>query len=178
MARAWPDTFVEEANLRVQILTIRRALGGPADAYVANVAPTARPRSASTPKLPVSTSTPNLSASSSMTWLERINFYRAALGLDPIRSNPDLSAAAAAHARYLLLNFGEDLRSAKPMSGDAYEEKPGNRGYSASGAAAARNLQLAWGCSSYDTAQQIDRWIEAQQPHLQAGLAVRSSSRL
>jgi DNA-binding winged helix-turn-helix (wHTH) protein len=36
MARAWPDTFVEEANLRVQISTIRRALGGPADAYVAN----------------------------------------------------------------------------------------------------------------------------------------------
>ena len=95
-----------------------------------------------------------------MTWLQRINFYRAALGLDPIRNNPDLSAAAAAHARYLLLNFGEDLRSAKPMSGDAYEEKPGNRGYSASGAAAARNLQLAWGCSSYEAAQQIDRWIE------------------
>jgi uncharacterized protein YkwD len=135
------------------------SMPGPA-AYVANVAPTAKPVAASTRKLPVSAPTPNLSASSSMTWLERINFYRAALGLDPIRNNPDLSAAAAAHARYLLLNFGEDLRSAKPMSGDAYEEKPGNRGYSASGAAAARNLQLAWGCSSYETEQQIDRWIE------------------
>jgi uncharacterized protein YkwD len=132
---------------------------GPA-AYVANVAPTASPLAPSTPKLPASAPTPNLSASSSMTWLERINFYRGALGLDPIRNNPDLSAAAAAHARYLLLNFGEDLRSAKPMSGDAYEEKPGNRGYSASGAAAARNLQLAWGCSSYDIGKQIDRWIE------------------
>jgi uncharacterized protein YkwD len=135
------------------------SMPGPA-AYVANVAPTARPMAVSTPKLPVSAPTSNLPASSSMTWLERINFYRAALGLDPIRNNPDLSAAAAAHARYLLLNFGEDLRSAKPMSGDAYEEKPGNRGYSASGAAAARNLQFAWGCSSYEVAQQIDRWIE------------------
>src|SRR6202167_5144823 len=135
------------------------SMPGPA-AYVANVAPTPKPLAASTPKLPVSAPTPNLSASSSMTWLERINFYRAALGLDPIRNNSDLSAAAAAHARYLLLNFGEDLRSAKPISGDAYEEKPGNRGYSASGAAAARNLELAMGCSSNEAAQQIDRWLE------------------
>jgi uncharacterized protein YkwD len=155
-----PITVAANAPTRLVARTAQATnMPGPA-AYVANVAPTARPRAASTRKLPVSAPSPNLSASSSMTWLERINFYRAALGLDPIRNNPDLSAAAAAHARYLLLNFGEDLRSAKPMSGDAYEEKPGNRGYSASGAAAARNLQLAWGCSSYETAQQIDRWIE------------------
>jgi predicted ATPase/DNA-binding winged helix-turn-helix (wHTH) protein len=38
MSRAWPDTHVEEANLRVQISAIRRALGGGGadDAYVAN----------------------------------------------------------------------------------------------------------------------------------------------
>jgi uncharacterized protein YkwD len=95
-----------------------------------------------------------------MPWLERINFYRAALGLDPISGNPELSAGAAAHARYLLLNFGEDIRSARPMGADAYEEKPGRRGYSASGAHAAQNLQLAWGCSSYEMEQQIDHWIE------------------
>ncbi len=89
-----------------------------------------------------------------------MNFYRAGLGLDPIRDNPQLSAGAAAHARYLLINFGEDMRSAKPMSGDAYEETPGKSGYTTIGAAAARNLQLAWGCSSYDVTQQIDRWIE------------------
>jgi len=71
-----------------------------------------------------------------------------------------LSAGAAAHARYLLLNFGEDIRNAKPMSAQAYEEKPGKSGYSANGAAMARNLQLAWGCSSYDAGQQIDHWIE------------------
>ena len=93
-------------------------------------------------------------------WLERMNFYRAGLGLDPISENPQLSAGAAAHARYLLINFGEDMRSAKPMSGDAYAEKPGKAGYTTVGAAAARNLQLAWGCSPYDVTQQIDRWIE------------------
>ena len=36
MARAWPDTNVEDANLRVQIAAIRRALGGKAGAaYIA-----------------------------------------------------------------------------------------------------------------------------------------------
>lgn len=80
--------------------------------------------------------------------------------LDPIRENSRLSAGATAHARYLLLNFGEDIRSANPMSAEAYEEKPGKSGYSANGASAARNLQLAWGCNSYDAGQQIDHWIE------------------
>ncbi len=135
------------------------SMPGPA-AYVANVAPTAKPLAASTPKVPVSAPTSNLSAPSSMTWLERINFYRAGLGLDAIRDDPTLSAGAAAHARYLLLNFGEDIRSAKPMSAEAYEEKPGKSGYTAKGAAAASNLQLAWGCSTYDAGQQIDHWIE------------------
>lgn len=104
--------------------------------------------------------TPNLPASSPATGLERINFYRWGAGLGPIRENPQLSAGAAAHARYLLLNFGEDIRSAKPMSAEAYEERPGKSGYSGNGATAARSLQLAWGCSSYDAGQQIDHWIE------------------
>ena len=46
------------------------------------------------------------------------------------------------------------------MSADAYEEKPGKSGYTAKGAAGRENLQLAWGCSTYDAAQQIDHWIE------------------
>jgi predicted ATPase/DNA-binding winged helix-turn-helix (wHTH) protein len=36
MSRIWPDTHVEEANLRVQVAALRRALGGDGDAYVAN----------------------------------------------------------------------------------------------------------------------------------------------
>jgi len=135
------------------------SMPGPA-AYVANVAPTAHPLAASTPKTPVSAPASNPSASSSMTWLERINFYRAGLGLDAIRDDPTLSAGAAAHAHYLMLNFADDIRNSRPMSGDAYEEKSGKSGYSADGAKAAPNLQLAWGCSSYDPAQQIDYWIE------------------
>ncbi|MGB9382008.1 FHA domain-containing protein [Candidatus Binatus sp.] len=164
---AAPATVAANAPTRVAAPSAQAtSIPGPA-AYVANVAPTAHPRAARTPRLPVSapkmpasSPTTNVSASSSMSWLERLNFYRAGLGLDPVSDNPKLSAGAAAHARYLLLNFGDDIRNAKPMSADAYEEKPDKSGYSASGAAAASNLQIAWGCSSFAAGQQIDYWIE------------------
>jgi pSer/pThr/pTyr-binding forkhead associated (FHA) protein len=133
------------------------SIPGPA-AYAGNVASTAQPPP-STSKPPASPPASSLSASSSpMTWLERINFFRSGAGLDPIRDNPQLSAAAAAHANYLLVNFAEDIRSAKPMSGSAYEESAGKTGYTESGAREAANLQLEWGCSTYDAAQQIDHW--------------------
>jgi len=112
------------------------------------------------PSSPEPPRTSRVAALPSPPWLKRINFYRDGLGLEPISDSTQLSAGAAAHARYLLLNFGEDMRYAKPMSGDAYGEERGKRGYSTIGAAAAPSLQLAWGCSSYDATQQIDRWIE------------------
>ncbi len=127
----------------------------PAD-YAAAVSPTPLPLAAASPKIAPS----SVSESSSSTWLGRINFFRAGVGLDPIRENADLSSTAAAHARYLLLNFAEDIRSAKPMSAAAYQESPGKSGYAAKGALAASNLQLAWGCTSYDAGEQIDHWIE------------------
>jgi pSer/pThr/pTyr-binding forkhead associated (FHA) protein len=134
------------------------SIPGPA-AYAANVAPTAQPLAAASPQPPASPPASSLSASSPMTWLERINFFRAGAGLDPIRDNAQLSAAAAAHSNYLLVNFAEDIRSAKPMSGSAYEESAGKPGYTESGAREAPNLQLEWGCSTYDAAEQIDHWI-------------------
>ena len=99
-------------------------------------------------------------SASRMTWLERINFYRGSNGLHPIRDNSRLSAAVNAHAHYLLQNFADDIRSAKPIPADAYDEKPGTTGYSVEGAGVAQNLQLAWGCNTYDATQQIDRWLE------------------
>jgi uncharacterized protein YkwD len=99
-------------------------------------------------------------SASPMTWLERINFYRGSNGLHPIRDNSRLSAAVNAHAHYLLQNFADDIRSAKPIPADAYDEKPGTTGYSVEGAGVAQNLQLAWGCNTYDATQQIDRWLE------------------
>lgn len=103
--------------------------------------------------------TPNLSGSAPTSWLARINFYRSGVGLAEIRENSKLSASVAAHARYLLLNFGEDIRATKPIGGAAYDEVPGKSGYTADGANAAPNVQLAWGCSSYDAPAQIDRWF-------------------
>ncbi len=73
-----------------------------------------------------------------MTWLERINFYRGSNGLRPIRDNSRLSAAVTAHARYLLLNFADDIRSAKPIPADAYDEKSAKSGYSVEGAGVAQ----------------------------------------
>ncbi len=99
-------------------------------------------------------------SASTMSWLERINFYRGSNGLPAIRDNSRLSAATAAHAHYLLLNFTDDIRSGKPIPPDAYKEKSGTSGYSVEGAGVAENLQLAWGCSTYVATQQIDRWLE------------------
>lgn len=101
------------------------------------------------------------SPTSPTSWLDRINFYRAGVGLAQIHDNPALSASVVAHARYLLANFAEDIRGTKPLTGAAYEEDAGKGGYTASGATAAQNVQLAWGCTPYDAASQIDHWISA-----------------
>jgi uncharacterized protein YkwD len=148
------------------------AVRAPAPAALPSLAATTMPPPAAHPSTiavaaaPVAASTaiaaaPAAAASASpMTWLERINFYRGSNGLRPIRDNTRLSAAVNAHAHYLLLNFSDDIRSAQPIPADAYDEKPGTSGYSVEGAGVAQNLQLAWGCNTYDATQQIDRWLE------------------
>jgi uncharacterized protein YkwD len=94
-----------------------------------------------------------------MSWLARINFYRSGLGLAEIHADSELSAVVEGHARYVLLNFGDDIRAANPLGPRAYEENPGKAGYSPSGAKAAPNVQLAWGCAPYEAEAQIDRWV-------------------
>jgi len=148
------------------------AAGAPAQTAAPSVhattmpSPVTRASTAAVVTAPTAASTTSAGASvaaasaSPMTWLERINFYRGSNGLRPIRDNSRLSAAVAAHAHYLLSNFGDDIRSAKSISADAYDEKPGMSGYSVAGARVAQNLQLAWGCSTYEASQQIDRWLE------------------
>jgi hypothetical protein len=105
------------------------------------------------------TTSSNLSSSAPASWLARINFYRSGVGLAEIHGNSEDSAGVKAHARYLMLNFGDDIRASKPLSPAAYEEDHSKNGYSEDGAIAAQNLRLAWGCSSYDAAAQIDRWL-------------------
>jgi hypothetical protein len=81
------------------------------------------------------------------------------VGLSEIQGNSEESASIEAHARYLMLNFADDIRASRPLSPAAYEEDQSKSGYSADGAIVAQNLRLAWGCSSFDAAAQIDRWI-------------------
>ncbi len=164
---AWMDSHARPKRVDEPVTKVASAPPRPAPSLVrasntpAAVASVAAVELApSKPKSPAAAPSSDSSTSSPMTWLQRINFYRGGLGLEPVRDDSELSAAAAAHARYLLLNFAEDIRSAKPMSAEAYEEKPGKSGYSANGARVAQNLQIAWGCSSYDAGQQIDHWIE------------------
>ena len=107
----------------------------------------------------VAAPTPNLSASSPTPWLDRINFYRSGLGLAEIHADSALSGAVESHARYIVLNFGDDIRAAQPMTPAAYDENPGKPGYTANGAHEAPNVQLAWGCAPYDAEAQVDRWI-------------------
>jgi hypothetical protein len=121
---------------------------------VANTPPLVHVADATAP-----TTTSNSSSSSPAPWLARINFYRSGVGLSEIHGNSDESASVEAHARYLMLNFADDIRSSRPLSPAAYEEDQSRSGYSADGATVAQNLRLAWGCSSYDATAQIDRWI-------------------
>jgi hypothetical protein len=70
-----------------------------------------------------------------------------------------VSAAAAAHSRYLLANFAGIISSGEALGDAGHEERPGNKDYSLAGAAAAPNSQLAWGCGAYNIGGQIDQWI-------------------
>jgi hypothetical protein len=132
------------------------------DAMVAAPARPAAPVAGALPRPPaihVADAASNLRSSSPAPWLARINFYRSGAGLAEISGNSEECAGVEAHARYLMLNFADEIRASRPLSPAAYEEDQSKSGYSDDGAVVAQNLRLAWGCSSYDAAAQIDRWI-------------------
>lgn len=98
-------------------------------------------------------------ASRQVTWLSRLNQYRAIAREGLLHEDLAVSAAAAAHSRYLLANFAGIISSGEALGDAGHEERPGNKDYSLAGAAAAPNSQLAWGCGAYDIGGQIDQWI-------------------
>lgn len=102
---------------------------------------------------------PSESASLAPPWLERINHYRSMAGLATLHENRQLSASVAAHAHYLLVNFGTDIRSGNALDASAHSEDPGKSGYTHIGWTAAQNSQLAWGSGSLDPESQMDSWI-------------------
>ncbi len=92
-------------------------------------------------------------------WLERLNYYRAMAGLPALKKDPKLSASVAAHAHYLMVNFGDKIRDGEPLGALGQEEDPSKTGYSAAGSKVAANAQIAWGCGIHDLSSQIDHWL-------------------
>jgi hypothetical protein len=90
-------------------------------------------------------------AASDLTWLDRVNFYRAMAALPPVDEDPVLSGAILQHARYLVLHdevrHSEDLR-------DAWATPEG--------AAAAAASNLAGSTNAFETdSWAVDAWMQA-----------------
>ena len=90
-------------------------------------------------------------AASDLTWLDRVNFYRAMASLPPVDEDPVLSGAVLQHARYMVrhdeVRHSEDLRDmwATPE-----------------GAAAAAASNLAGSTNAFETdAWAVDAWMQA-----------------
>lgn len=96
-------------------------------------------------------------------WLVRLNHYRAAVNLPPISEDAALSAGDAAHARYLVENYGEALARGDPLGAEMHTEKAGAPGYSAAGLQAASSSDvMQWaghGTVGFSGDEAIDGWI-------------------
>lgn len=125
----------------------------------APVAVATAPSAKSTASAPLALGSPSPAASSDDTWSSALNRFRAMAGLKPVSEEAGLTASVDAHARYLLVNFFEGIRDGSPLGSKAYEEEKSRDGYSANGAEAAPNSQIAWGCGDLSVKEQIDRWI-------------------
>ncbi|HVA79217.1 MAG TPA: FHA domain-containing protein [Candidatus Binataceae bacterium] len=101
----------------------------------------------------------SISSSPPVAWLARINRYRAIARVGLLHEDSSVSAAAAAHSRYLLANYMGKISSGEPLGDAGHEERHGDKDYSPAGAAAAPNSQLAWGCGADDIEEQIDQWV-------------------
>ncbi len=102
---------------------------------------------------------PSESASLTPPWLERLNYYRSIARLATLHEDRQLSASVTAHAHYMLVNFGADIRSGNSLGPATHGEDPAKSGYTPGGSSAAENSQFAWGCSPLDRQAQIDQWI-------------------
>jgi uncharacterized protein YkwD len=73
-------------------------------------------------------------------WLAPLNYYRSLAGVSTIHADPALSAADAAHAHYLEINYGDNLWAA---GAEVHQEIVNQPGYSDAGARAASNANIA-----------------------------------
>jgi hypothetical protein len=96
-------------------------------------------------------------------WLARLNHYRAAVNLSPVSEDAALSLGDAAHARYLVENYGEAVAHGAHLGAEMHTEKAGVPAYSAAGLEAAAASDVAqWaghGMVSFSAEEAIDGWI-------------------
>ncbi len=144
------------------VAKVRRADGAPAHgshrvapAVVAAEKPSSSPPTA----VPIAADKSPTANQTAPMWLERVNHYRTMARLGALHEDPQLSAAVSAHASYLLLNYGQEIRSGNWLGDAGHSEDPAKRGYTDDGARAAQNSQIAWGCGAYNADAQIDQWI-------------------
>ncbi len=99
--------------------------------------------------------------------VERVNEYRAAAGLAPVRADPALSKGCMEHAQYMLQNRG----TAAMVGLEAHTQRPELPGATPAGAACGKAADLFPGVSDLGTA--IDGWMAGiyhRRPMLDPGL--------
>ena len=84
-------------------------------------------------------------------WLGRFNAYRGAAGLAPVSEDAALTAAAARHISYMLLNPDEFK----------HDETPGLPGFTAEGQQAAKESNLFRSSPGFGPADAIDGWMDS-----------------
>jgi uncharacterized protein YkwD len=99
----------------------------PSPAPVASVSPART----ITPGFPTPEPIPPPSAASD--WLGALNAYRAMVRLDPVTIDPKLSVADLAHAKYLVINYAEQIAHGESLGGEMHREDPSRPGYSEAG---------------------------------------------
>lgn len=93
-------------------------------------------------------------------WLARINSYRAMVNLPLVKEDHVLSDGDAKHARYLILNYAEAIRSGVNLGAAGSHEKAGAPAYSVKGETTADNSDNAYGCGSFNAIQTIDHFMD------------------
>lgn len=118
-----------------------------------------RPRSKAVSESPNHAPTARVSSTSS--WLERLNYWRALAGLTAVSGASKLSTAAQEHSRYLVKHALEGKLD-ELAAGGAHTEEPSDPWYTPAGLAAAQNGDVdppCRGCPLLSAAQQIDDFL-------------------
>ena len=117
----------------------------------------------STPLAPAATIAPSAATTAAEAWTApwtaRLNYYRDLAGVPLLAEDTALTASVDAHTQYLFANFADLIRAGSSLGDRAYNEDKTRAGYSADGADAAPNSQIAWGCGTACPAVLIDRWF-------------------